>query len=339
MAPRRPSSFASLTVGLLLGWAAVLAAQTEPVAPRDQEFPLDVDLDDRVDPVPPGAEVVYEIEIENFTEQPAPDVVVTVHPPAGTTFVVAKREPDWTDVATQVFDDHVELSLGSVDRCDLPGVARCRDVWLTLAVDAGVAPGSVLENRVAVQSSDPLTYPGNEARTYTSVGTAAVRASKVFIGHPLRDRVTLETDLGRSGLRTRDDPPTPTVDLSDGLHVIFGEPGETPILDLTVPAADLRCTNPDDDPNKNKTCGLRDPRAYLPMGLQKLQVLQRPYLKVQRNNAQLRLRGAFLDIPATTGSLFEITVEAGGEVYTDDYVVEPAPNGRFRRYAHAQGEP
>ncbi|MEW6272042.1 MAG: hypothetical protein AB1689_22395 [Thermodesulfobacteriota bacterium] len=339
MAPRRPSLPTLLAVTLALACPPPLGAQTEPVTPRDQEFPLDVDLDDRVDPVPPGGEIVYEVEIENFTAQPAPDVVVTVHPPQGTTFVVAHREPDWAEVTAQVFADRVELALGDVPTCDLPGVARCRDVWLVLALDPGVEPGTVLENRVGIASSDAVAHPPNEAATYTTAGAAAVRASKVFVGRPLRDRFTIEADIGRSGLRTLDDPPTPTIELGAGIRVVFGEAGATPLLDVTVPAADLRCTNPDDDPSRNKTCALRDPKKWRLLGLQKLQVLQRPYRKVQRNNAQLRVRGAFLDIPPSVGNDFELTVEAGGEVYADVYTVEPAPNGRFRRYAHAQGQP
>jgi uncharacterized repeat protein (TIGR01451 family) len=80
----RPLAVAGL-LGLFVG--------LRDAAALEREFPLDVDLADRVDPVPPGGDIVYEIELENFTDQAAPDVVVTDFLPPGTTFVSAYRQP------------------------------------------------------------------------------------------------------------------------------------------------------------------------------------------------------------------------------------------------------
>lgn len=343
-APRRARTSARKLAGLatallLLVHGVPAAAQNEPITPRDQEYPLDVDLDDRVDPVRPGEDVVYEVEVENFTTQIAPDVVLTVHPPPGTIFVGARREPDWAEVPSQAVGDAIVLDLGGVHPCDHPGWPRCRDIWLTLRVDPGVAEGTVLENRVAIASADAPTYPPNEVTTYTTASSAAVRQAKVFVGHAPRDRAIVELDLARDGIPAGDDPPSPTIDLGDGVRVVLGEPGAEPILDVTVPAEQLRCTNPSQDPNRLTSCTVRDPKAFRPLGLQRLQLRTKPYLRVQRNNTQVRLRGFFLDIPESTGMELEVRLEAAGEVFADRFVVEPSPNGRFRRYGHHQGEP
>jgi len=339
MVRRRTRFVAAAAVLALVAGAGRAPGQSEPVGSHDQEFPLDVDLDDRVDPVRPGEEIVFEVEVENFTATPAPDVVLEIVPPAGATFVVARREPDWAVVPAVPAGDAVEIALGSVAPCDRPGAPRCRDLWVTLALDPGVAPGTVLETRARVRSSDAATYPANEASTFTSAGSAAVRRAKVFVGRAPRDRVQLELDLARSGVRTRLDPPTPSIDVSQGVRVTVGEPGAAPLLDVSVPADGLRCTNPANDPARAKSCALRDPRAFRLLGLQRLQILQRPYLAVQRNNAIVRLSGAFLAIPTTTGDDLEVTVEAAGETYRDAFTVVPAPTGRVRTYGHHQGEP
>lgn len=336
--PRRVLLVALAVTALALA-ALPAGAQNEPITPRDQEFPLDVDLDDRVDPVRPGEEIVFEVEVENFTDAVAPDVVLTIEPPAGTSFVVAHREPDWHEVAAQEVGGRFVMALGGVEPCDRPGVSRCRDLWVTLRVDPGVPPGTVLETRAAVASSAPVSYPPNETSVFTSVGSAAVRRAKIFVGRPQRDRAIVQLDLARNGLRTRLDPPPPTIDVSQGVRVVFGEPGEAPLLDVTVPADKLRCTNPTNDPARVKTCGLRDPRTFRKLGLARLQIIQRPYLAVQRSNAQVRLQLSSLDVPVETDHELEVTLEAASEVYTDRFVTEDGPRGRFRQYNHHQGQP
>lgn len=339
MAIARPIVLVALAATSLALAAPPVSSQNEPISRKDQEFPLDVDLDDRVDPVRPGEEIVFEVEVENFTSTVAPGVVVTIEPPAGTSFVVAHREPDWHEVAAQQVGGRIEMALGGVEPCDRPGVSRCRDLWVTLRVDAGVPPGTVLETRAAVTSSDPGTYPPNETSVFTSVGSAAVRRAKIFAGRPGRDRAIVQLDLARSGLRTPLDPPPPMVDVSQGVRVVFGEPGKAPLLDVSASADKIRRTNPANDPARAKTCGLRDLRTFRQLGLARLQIIQRPYLAVQRNNAQVRLQLSSLDVPVDTGHELEVTLEAAGEVYTDRFVTVDGPRGRFRQYDHHQGEP
>ena len=315
----------------------LLAVATFAVAgPSDQEYPLDVDLGDRVDPVRPGDEIVYELEVENFTAVNAPDVVVTDHLPPGTSFVIAHREPDWAVVPAIVDGDEVRFELGDVAPCDQAGTPRCRDLWVVLQVDPSVPNGTLLENRVSVTSSD-ASLPPNEASTVTMAASAALRSVKLNVGRPGRDRAKVKADLERSGLRTPLDPPTPTIDLTGGLSVAIGVPGETPLFELDLPAGEMTCSN-DENPLRRVRCKLRDKRLWKPLGLKKLDVILPGYLSAQRNNAQLSLKLAGLDIPAATGPAFELILTAGGETYTHEVVLEPNKSGRTLRYSKGQGE-
>jgi len=340
------STFGFTTLGRVLLAPALIAclasasgAQSEPIDTKDRDAPLDIDIDDRVDPVRPGEEIVYEIEIENFTSQVAPDVVVTDTLPPGTSFVVAHREPDWAEVPAQVFADRIELPLGGVDPCDRPGVPRCRDIWLTLRVDPGVHPGTRLENAVAVESSDSTTYPRTEADTITAVGSAAIRHAVLRVGRPGRDRAVVDADLARTGLRTRLDPPTPNLDLSAGLTVRLALPGGSTLVDLTVPASALRCSNPSADPNRFTNCTVRDRQLLASAGVQHLQLTLRALLPVQRNNARIRLRAQRLTAPPDESAQLELTLEAGSETYTDTVPLAAVGGGGTRSYTRSQGEP
>jgi len=217
-----------------IGWCARLLAVAgalgalvglRQAAALEREFPLDVDLADRVDPVPPGGDIVYEIELENFTDEVAPDVVVTDFLPPGTSFVSAYRQPAWNEVPVEVEPGLVRLLVGSVEPCDLGDTARCRDVWLALHVDESVSVGTVVENRVRIESSDPVRYPTNETSKRTTVATAKIDTARLLVGEPGRDGFTVRVDIGRSGLRRAIDPPTPTIDPSGGLFLRVGAPG------------------------------------------------------------------------------------------------------------------
>jgi uncharacterized repeat protein (TIGR01451 family) len=329
----------ALALGTLVtGHAGLAAAQAGPIDGKDRDAPLDVDLDDRVDPVRPGEEIVYEVEIENFTSQIAPDVVLTDVLPPGTTFVVAHREPDWAEVPAQVFADRVEFDLGGVDPCDRPGVPRCRDIWLTLRIDPGIVPGTRLENRAAVESSNAASYPTTEASTITAVGSAAIRKATLAVGHPGRDRAIVEADLARTGLRTRIDPPTATIDLAGGLRVRLVVPAGPALLDVTVPAASLRCSNPSGDPYRFTNCSVRDRPLLASAGVQSLKLTLPALVAVQRNNARVRLRANRLSVAAGSDGV-ELTIEAGGEIYSDAVPLLPSANGRSLRYARGQGDP
>jgi uncharacterized repeat protein (TIGR01451 family) len=316
----RPLAVAGL-LGLFVG--------LRDAAALERQFPLDVDLADRVDPVPPGGDIVYEIELENFTDQAAPDVVVTDFLPPGTTFVSAYRQPAWNEVAAEVEPGLVRLLVGSVEPCDMGDTTRCRDIWLALRVDESVSAGAVVENRVRIESSDPLDYPTNEASRRTTVGTAKIDTARLLVGEPGRDGFTLRVDIGRSGLRRAIDPPTPTIDPSGGLLLRVGAPG-TPLLELDIPPSALACTDPHGNPARPIQCKLASRNAYASLGLTSL-VLDLPsYVAAQRSNARLRLTGRRITIDPAIDPSLEVEIEAGGSSYSAEAPL--SGTGRRRTY-------
>ena len=323
---------AILSLGTIL-----LGVGESPAGPNDAEYPLDIDMGDRVDPVRPGGQIVYEVEVENFTDEIAPDVVVTEHLPAGTHFIAARREPEWAVVPAIVEGAEVRLPLGDVAPCDQADTARCRDLWIVLGVDGSVAEGTRLTNRVSVLSSAP-GLPANEATTVTTVGSAAVRTAKIDIGRPGRDRAALRVDLARDGLASPLDPPTETLDLSGGLTMRLAWAGESPWLEVTLPASALECRGSENSFRRVR-CSLRDRRAGKALGIKKLRVLLPGYLAAQRNNASMNLKLAGLALPASGPTALRIELEAGGALFSDEIVLEARRGGRKLRFRRSQGDP
>jgi uncharacterized repeat protein (TIGR01451 family) len=321
---------------VLAAWAVVSFAGSAAAGPSDQQYPLDVDLADRVDPVRPGDDVVYELEVENFTLADAPGVVVIDHLPPGTSYLVAHREPDWAVVPAIVDGDEVRFELGSVAPCDQLGTPRCRDLWVVLRVDPGVAPGTAIVNRVSISSSNPA-LPPNEADIVTTVSSAALRSVKLNVGRPGRDRAQVRADLARNGLPTPLDPPTPTIDVSAGLALRIGVPGETPLFEVSIPAGEMTCTGPE-NPLKRVRCKPRDKSLWKPLGIARLELFLPGYLHAQRNNAQLALKLGGLDIPSATGPDFELVLEANGETYAHTVTLAPNKSGSTLSYTKGQGE-
>lgn len=294
---------------------------------------FDIDLDDRVDPVRPGEQAVYELAIENSQLSDAPGVVVTDLLPPGTTFVEARRAPDWTIVPAAVFSDRVELWLGDLPACVAVGLPVCRDVWITLRVDPSVEPGTVLENRVVMTSTDPTSFPTRRSRIFTSVGSAAIRSARVVMPTTRvgRDTVAVEVDLARDGRSSPTLPGPPTLDLMAGLRVVLREPGGAVALDVEVPGSAFLCRG-----TSARRCRLEDPKAWRVIGLDRLDVFL-PELANQRNNASLLVRTAKGSLPDDFGPDLEITVESGGEIWSDVATLQAGP-GRMS-YAHAQKDP
>jgi len=315
-----------LAVAGLLG----LFVGLRDAAALEREFPLDVDLADRVDPVPPGGEIVYEVELENFTDLAAPGVVVTDFLPPGTTFVSAYRQPAWNEVASEVEPGLVRLLVGSVEPCDIADTARCRDIWLTLRVDESVSLGAAVENRVRIESSDPLHYPTNETSKRTTVATAKIDTARLLVGEPGRDGFSLLVDVGRSGLRRAIDPPTLTIDPSGGLFLRVSAPGTPPLLEVDIPPSDLVCTDPHGNPARPIRCKLASRKAYAAIGLASL-VLDLPsYIAAQRSNARLRLTGRRITIDPAIDPSIEVEIEAGGSSYSAEAPL--SGTGRRRTY-------
>src|SRR5438477_285256 len=95
---------------------------------------LDVSLDDRVDPVPVGANIVYEIDLDVTSSGPAPGVVVTLTLPPGTTFVSAVRQPDYAPITGDVAGSEVRFDLGEEPSCNGKDLPACAEIWALVHV-------------------------------------------------------------------------------------------------------------------------------------------------------------------------------------------------------------
>lgn len=321
--PRRAASALALAVAL------AFAAGSAQAVPRG----FDVDLDDRNDPVRPGEEVVYELAIENSLLAVAPGVVVTDLLPPGTSFVEARRAPDWSLVPANVLADRVELSLGDLASCGAVDLPACRDVWVTLRVDPGVPPGTVLQNQVVMTSSDPAGFPTHRSRIFTSVGSAAIRAARVLMPPTAtgRDTVSVEADLARDGRRSPLDPAPSTLDPREGLRVVLREPGGTVALHVELPGSAFRCRG-----TGSMRCRLENPSAWRALGLDRLDVFL-PDVASQRNGAQVLVRTTKTTLPDDFGPVLEIVVESAGTTWSDEATLAVG-SGRLS-YSHKQSDP
>ena len=324
-----PSARASLACALVVATALALPARPVHAVPRG----FDIDLDDRNDPVRPGDRAVYELAIENSLLAVAPGVVVTDLLPPGTSFVEARRAPDWSLVPATVFADRVELSLGDLPSCGAVDLPACHDVWITLRVDAGVAPGTMLENRVVMTSTDPGDFPTHRSRIFTSVGSAAIRTARVLMPTTAtgRDTISVEADLARDGCNSPAAPAPATLEPLDGLRVVLREPSGTVALDVALPGAAFKCRG-----TSARRCRLADPAAWRSSGLERLDVFL-PEVSSQRNGAGLLVRTTRTSLPDDFGPDLELLVESGGEAWSDVATLK-AGSGRFS-YAHKQSDP
>lgn len=293
---------------------------------------LDVGLDDRVDPVPVGDNVVYEIDLDVTSSVPAPGVVVTLTIPAGTTFVSAVRQPDYAPISGDVAGSEVRFDLGEEPSCNGKDIPACAEIWALVHVGGSVDPGTVLQASVVATSSDPADFPTDSHTVYTSVGSLAIRKGRLsFSANPGRDRLGFEADLGRDGWPSPNDPLPPTIDISGGVRVRLGGAGETPVIDITVPGNAFKCSG-----IASERCRLADPKVWRPFGLDRLNFFL-PYPLLQRNNAGILVQATNLSLPPDIGPEMQLTVDAGGETYTDTALF--VGKGSHLAYTHTQAKP
>jgi len=293
---------------------------------------LDVSLDDRVDPVAAGGELVYEIDLDVTFVTPAPGVRITLHLPQGTSFVSAVRQPDYAPIDAEVVGDEVRFDLGEEPSCNGRDLPACAAIWALVHVDGAVDPGTILAATAVATSSNPGSFPTDSHTVYTSVGSLAIRRGRTnFSAQPGRDRIQFEADVARAGWESPNDPLPPTIDLSDGIRVLLGEAGEAPVVDVTVPGDAFVCIG-----TASTRCRLANPKLWRPLGLDRLNVFF-PLSFAQRNNATVLVRSHNLALPPDVGPDLELTIEAGGETYTDTALHEV--KGRRLVYTKTQSKP
>jgi hypothetical protein len=294
---------------------------------------FDVKLDDRVDPVAPGDEMVFEIDVIIRGQQTVPDVAVTLTTSSALSFVEARRGPTWEVIPADVQGQSVTFELGPEEPCNDKELPPCREISAVFQVDAGTTPGSVLETGVSMTSSDPGS-PTDSAVIYTSVGSLALRNGRMPVDAGV---VRLRAHIGRTGMHSPLDPPPPNIDLSQGLRIRFGEVGQAPVFDLLLPADALECdVRP--DPRLPTRCRLVDNRAWRPLGLLRFRLYKNGDF-AQLNNAVLRVTLDDLGTAVGFGPDLELTLDANGVTYTDSATFVQKDGGRLLFYDHDQFEP
>lgn len=309
---------------------APLAAATPALAARN----FDLKLDDRVDPVAPGDEMVFEVDVKIRGDATAPDVAVELVVAAGLAFVEARSGPSWDPIPFEIDGPAVRLDLGDESPCGDKNLPVCSEVWAVFAVDPGVAPGSVLETMATMTSSDAVLFPADSAVLYTSVGSLALRSGRAVVD---AGSVQLRLHVGRSGMHTPFDASPPNIDLTDGLRIRFGEAGEAPVLDVFLPAEAFRCVGRG-DVRLPERCFPDDPEPWRDLGIRSLKVFKNGDF-AQRINAVVRLSLDDLVLPPGFGPELAVVLDANGVTYEDVATFEERDGGRVLVYAHTQLEP
>jgi uncharacterized repeat protein (TIGR01451 family) len=162
---------------ILLASIALALPAARPAAAQSADLQL-VKLDSP-DPVPPGGIITYDIILTNAGPDTSEFVGLFETLPAGTTFVSLGTEPGWSCTTPPVG------SGGDVD-CSSDSLAADGSAAFTLivAVDAGVADGTVITNTVTASAETPdpdESFPS--ASTTTTVAlpppTSDVSVTKV----------------------------------------------------------------------------------------------------------------------------------------------------------------
>jgi hypothetical protein len=309
-----------------------LAAVAAPNLARAAR-PFDVKLDDRVDPVAPGDEMVFEIDVIIRGSQTVPGVETTLVTSPELTFVEARRAPTWEVIPAVVQGQSVRFDLGDEDPCNDKNLPECREVWAVYQVNPGAAPGSVLETSVSITSSDSQFSP-DSGFVFTSVGSLAIRNGRIPLDAGV---VRLRAHVGRTAMHSPFDPSPSNIDLTQGLRIRFGEAGEEPIFDVSLPAEALECdVRP--DPRLPARCKLVDVDTWKPFGLLRLNIYKNGDF-AQNNNALVRLTLDDLPMGTGFGPDLELTLDANGVTYTDDATFEEVNGGRLLLYDHTRFDP
>jgi len=128
---------------------------------------LSVTKMDTPDPTLPGGTITYDITVTNAGPNDAASVTLSDPLPAGTTFAALTADPAWSCSTPAV-------GAGGTVSCTLSSLAAMdsASISLTVAVDAGVTPGTIITNTATVSSTTSDPNPGNEnATASTTVGT------------------------------------------------------------------------------------------------------------------------------------------------------------------------
>ena len=192
---------------------------------------LQVTQTDTPDPVVPGANLSYAITVTNAGPSDAADLAFDDTLPAGTSFVSLTAPAGWSCTTPAV-------GAGGTVSCTVASLAVGSGMFtLEAAVDAGVAPGTVLSNTATVASTTSDPNPGDESATAaTTVGSGSADLSATIADAP--DPVAPGENLSYTITIANAGPSdATTATLADTL------PAGTGFVSLTA-AAGWTCTTP-----------------------------------------------------------------------------------------------
>gem|GEM_PF-710659 len=175
---------------------------------------LSTAMTDTPDPVTAGDDLTYAITLANAGPSHADTASLSDTLPAGTTFVSLSAPDGWSCTTPGVGE-------GGTVSCSQVSLALGSDVFtLVVAVDAGVADGTVIANTAVASSTTNDPNPGNESATATTTVTGAVGQLTI---------TTTEVDFGDQTVGTT----------SPAILVTLGNSGMSPldVTALTAPSA------------------------------------------------------------------------------------------------------
>ncbi|HVF59629.1 MAG TPA: DUF11 domain-containing protein [Thermoanaerobaculia bacterium] len=224
LAPRLSFALlATLALALPAAWPA--AGQTADLSTSKADNP---------DPVPPGGSITYDIVVFNNGPNDATGVTLTDTLPAGTTFLSLVTDPGWSCITPPVG------SGGTVD-CSLASLAfeGAAAITLTVAVDAGLTPGTVIENTATAGAEEGDPGEGNnDGIASTTVGSPTPGADLSVTKEDDPDPVAAGAELVYTITVTNSGP-----DPASGVNLVDSVPSGTTFVSLSEPAG-WSCATP-----------------------------------------------------------------------------------------------
>ena len=235
----------NLHLSLILLAALALALAAPRPAGAQESADLQLEKLDSPDPVLPGDSITYEILLTNAGPDAAASVALTDMLPPEVTFLSIFADPSWSCMTPPV-------GSGGTVTCTIASLpVGISDFFITVAVDPGVVPGTVITNTASATSETPdPDESGPSDTTTTTVAapppTADVSVTKVDSPDPVVVGTNLVYTITVTNTGTID---ATSVSLTDPL------PPETTFVSLSSPGGWM-CTTPAVGTNGDVICSI-----------------------------------------------------------------------------------
>jgi uncharacterized repeat protein (TIGR01451 family) len=239
-----PMRFVPRLVLILLTALALGLPAARPAAAQSAD--LQLSKSDSPDPVPPGGNITYDIVLTNAGPDDSEFVSLEDTLPAGTTFLSLTAELGWTCTTPAI-------GSGGTVSCSNPLLAAdsAAGFSLTVAVDSGVAPGTVITNTATASSETPDPDEGGpSASTDTTVAapppTSDISVTKVDDPDPVTAGSNLVYTITVTNSGT---------DNATSVSFVDPLPPETTFVSLSSPGG-WTCTTPAVGTNDSVLCSI-----------------------------------------------------------------------------------